>query len=99
MERTGYDEVVASEVLVRTWHVTARSVRPDHRMVGHTGFVITGRRGPSPAPTTAYDEEGEEEAREAADEGVSSAGSRMFEEESDGPPGAGRYIPRAGQTE
>ncbi len=25
----------------RTWHVEARSVRPDHRMVGHTGFLTT----------------------------------------------------------
>ena len=32
------------EVLHRTWHVEARSVRPDHRMVGHTGFLTTARR-------------------------------------------------------
>ncbi len=32
------------EVLRRTWHVEARSVRPDHRMVGHTGFLTTARR-------------------------------------------------------
>ncbi len=31
------------EVLQRTWHVEARSVRPDHRMVGHTGFITTAR--------------------------------------------------------
>ena len=31
------------EVLHRTWHIEARSVRPDHRMVGHTGFVTTAR--------------------------------------------------------
>ncbi|MDA8148140.1 MAG: tRNA (adenine-N1)-methyltransferase [Actinomycetota bacterium] len=31
------------EVLRRTWHVTDRSVRPDHRMVGHTGFITTAR--------------------------------------------------------
>jgi tRNA (adenine57-N1/adenine58-N1)-methyltransferase len=31
------------EVLYRTWHVEARSVRPDHRMVGHTGFLTTAR--------------------------------------------------------
>jgi len=31
------------EVLQRTWHVEARSVRPDHRMVGHTGFLTTAR--------------------------------------------------------
>ena len=28
----------------RTWHVEARSVRPDHRMVGHTGFLTAARR-------------------------------------------------------
>ena len=33
------------EVLVRTWHVGSRSVRPDHRMVAHTGFITTARRG------------------------------------------------------
>lgn len=32
-----------SEVLRRTWHIEARSVRPDHRMVAHTGFVTTAR--------------------------------------------------------
>jgi len=31
------------EVLHRTWHIEARSVRPDHRMVGHTGFITTAR--------------------------------------------------------
>jgi len=32
-----------SEVLRRTWHVEQRSVRPDHRMVAHTGFLTTAR--------------------------------------------------------
>ena len=32
-----------SEVLRRTWHVEERSVRPDHRMVAHTGFITTAR--------------------------------------------------------
>ena len=40
----GFTEVVTLEVLVRSWHVTERSVRPDHRMVGHTGFVTVGRK-------------------------------------------------------
>jgi tRNA (adenine57-N1/adenine58-N1)-methyltransferase len=31
------------EVLHRTWHIEERSVRPDHRMVGHTGFLTTAR--------------------------------------------------------
>jgi tRNA (adenine57-N1/adenine58-N1)-methyltransferase len=45
MERSGYLQVDTFEVLVRHWHVTDRSVRPDHRMVAHTGFITTGRRG------------------------------------------------------
>jgi tRNA (adenine57-N1/adenine58-N1)-methyltransferase len=31
------------EVLQRTWHVDGQSVRPDHRMVGHTGFLTHAR--------------------------------------------------------
>ncbi|HUI02443.1 MAG TPA: tRNA (adenine-N1)-methyltransferase [Acidimicrobiales bacterium] len=31
------------EVLRRTWHVEERSVRPDHRMVAHTGFITSAR--------------------------------------------------------
>jgi tRNA (adenine57-N1/adenine58-N1)-methyltransferase catalytic subunit len=44
LEDAGYAEVMTFEVLVRTWHVTERSVRPDHRMVAHTGFITVGRR-------------------------------------------------------
>ncbi|HVW35537.1 MAG TPA: tRNA (adenine-N1)-methyltransferase [Acidimicrobiia bacterium] len=31
------------EVLQRTWHVEGQSVRPDHRMVAHTGFLTVAR--------------------------------------------------------
>lgn len=31
------------ETLRRTWHIEGRSVRPDLRMVGHTGFLTTAR--------------------------------------------------------
>ncbi|RFA21213.1 tRNA (adenine-N1)-methyltransferase [Subtercola boreus] len=33
-----------SETMVRTWHVEGLAVRPDHRMIGHTGFLVTARR-------------------------------------------------------
>ncbi|HEX8100310.1 MAG TPA: tRNA (adenine-N1)-methyltransferase [Actinomycetota bacterium] len=45
MEEAGYDEVQTFEILLRSWHVTPRSVRPDHRMVAHTGFITVGRKG------------------------------------------------------
>ncbi|HEY2643758.1 MAG TPA: tRNA (adenine-N1)-methyltransferase [Galbitalea sp.] len=34
----------SAETLVRTWHVEGLAVRPDHRMIGHTGFLISARR-------------------------------------------------------
>lgn len=37
-------EIEVSEHLYRTWNVAGRSVRPDHQMVGHTGFLVIARR-------------------------------------------------------
>ena len=45
LEAHGFEQVASFEILFRTWHVTDRSVRPDHRMVAHTGFISTARRG------------------------------------------------------
>ncbi len=39
-----FTEPDASETMVRGWHVEGLAVRPDHRMVAHTGFLITARR-------------------------------------------------------
>lgn len=56
-----FTEPVAWESMVRTWHVEGLAVRPDHRMVAHTGFLVTARhlapgtvspeRSRRPAPT------------------------------------------------
>jgi len=40
----GYDEPASWETLLRGWHVEGLAVRPEHRMVGHTGFLVTARR-------------------------------------------------------
>ncbi|MFB3737943.1 MAG: tRNA (adenine-N1)-methyltransferase [Candidatus Velamenicoccus archaeovorus] len=48
MQERGFDQVQTFELLHRPWHVTARSVRPDHRMIGHTGFITIGRRAEPP---------------------------------------------------
>ena len=39
-----FGAVEAFETLLRFWHVSARSLRPEHRMVAHTGFLIVARR-------------------------------------------------------
>ncbi len=44
LEAGGYEHLETFEILHRSWHVTERSVRPDHRMVAHTGFVTVARR-------------------------------------------------------
>ena len=40
----GYTEPSAWESLVRGWHLEGLAVRPQHRMHGHTGFLVTTRR-------------------------------------------------------
>jgi tRNA (adenine57-N1/adenine58-N1)-methyltransferase catalytic subunit len=44
----GFVHIETFETLRRGWHVTQRSVRPDHRMQGHTGFLTVGRRVATP---------------------------------------------------
>jgi tRNA (adenine57-N1/adenine58-N1)-methyltransferase len=44
LEHASYEHLETFEVLHRSWHVTARSVRPGQRMVAHTGFVTVARR-------------------------------------------------------
>ena len=46
LPETGFLHLETFEVLKRSWHVTERSVRPDHRMVGHTGFLVLARVRP-----------------------------------------------------
>jgi tRNA (adenine57-N1/adenine58-N1)-methyltransferase len=43
-EHGGFTEPSAWESLVRGWHVDGLAVRPEHRMIGHTGFLVTARR-------------------------------------------------------
>ena len=53
--------VETTELIERPWHVTEASVRPEHRMVAHTGFITTARRC-----------EMNEEAPEQADDAIAS---------------------------
>ena len=59
------------ETLLRTWSIQGRSVRPDHRMVAHSGFITVARKleagwwsGPGVASST--EEAGEGEPQEEA---------------------------------
>jgi tRNA (adenine57-N1/adenine58-N1)-methyltransferase catalytic subunit len=43
-EQGSFDEPAAWESLIRGWHVDGLAVRPGHRMIAHTGFLVTARR-------------------------------------------------------
>ncbi|MEU7476107.1 tRNA (adenine-N1)-methyltransferase [Lentzea sp. NPDC042327] len=43
-EMTCWTEPHAWETLVRPWHVVGLAVRPEHRMIAHTAFLLTTRR-------------------------------------------------------
>jgi tRNA (adenine57-N1/adenine58-N1)-methyltransferase len=43
LEGSAFGMAQSLEVLQRTWHVDGQSVRPDHRMVAHTGFLTCAR--------------------------------------------------------
>jgi tRNA (adenine57-N1/adenine58-N1)-methyltransferase len=72
----GFFEPAPWETLNRGWHVDGLAVRPDHRMIAHTGFLVTARRladgvtaparrrrpakGAHPVPETGLPETGEQ---------------------------------------
>ncbi|WP_374761834.1 tRNA (adenine-N1)-methyltransferase [Nesterenkonia aerolata] len=39
-----FTEPASHETMLRTWHLDGLAVRPDHRMVAHTGFLLATRR-------------------------------------------------------
>jgi tRNA (adenine57-N1/adenine58-N1)-methyltransferase len=43
LETSAFSMTQTMEVLHRTWHIEGQAVRPDHRMVGHTGFLTSAR--------------------------------------------------------
>ena len=43
-QTSGYTAPVAQETMVRGWHVQGLAVRPEHRMIAHTGFLVFARR-------------------------------------------------------
>jgi tRNA (adenine57-N1/adenine58-N1)-methyltransferase len=43
-EHTGFTEPHAWETFMRGWHVVGLAVRPEHRMIGHTAFLVSARR-------------------------------------------------------
>jgi tRNA (adenine57-N1/adenine58-N1)-methyltransferase len=51
-----FSEIEVKEFLFRDWKVEGRSVRPEHSMIGHTGFLVFMRKTDPMPPTTRPDE-------------------------------------------
>ena len=43
-EAGGFTEPSSWETFLRGWHVVGLAVRPEHRMIGHTAFLVSARR-------------------------------------------------------
>ena len=57
-EQGTFNLIETMEVTMRPWSVGGRSVRPSHRMIGHTGFITTARKSsPRPDPEDETNEE------------------------------------------
>ena len=57
------------ETLLRTWNIEGRSVRPDHRMVAHSGFLTVARKvQPGLAPPVPAEEDEEAVGSERREE-------------------------------
>ena len=59
------------EILERHWHVADLSIRPEHRMVAHTGFLTTARKGARFFPRLRRPHEVTESTPELDDESAS----------------------------
>lgn len=57
-EHPGFATTECMEILLRTWHVTRESVRPDQQMIGHTGFIAFSRRAAHPNRDAVPDGDG-----------------------------------------
>lgn len=43
-EAGAFLDIMTFEMMMREWTVDGRSVRPNHRMIGHTGFITVARK-------------------------------------------------------
>ena len=61
---TRFQMIESIETMLRSWHVTQRSVRPDHRMIAHSGFLTTAVRCEPRLGTTPPERIDEDESRD-----------------------------------
>lgn len=83
----GFTEPEAWETLQRPWHLEGLAVRPEHRMIGHTAFLLTARTlapgvvAPKPhrRPTTSGKQAAASQEKPEGYRGESDAGEREIQ--------------------
>ncbi|HYM71026.1 MAG TPA: tRNA (adenine-N1)-methyltransferase [bacterium] len=73
------------EVLLRPWNIDGRSVRPAHRMVAHTAFLIVARRVQSMAAADVLDTPGGSEPVDGPDVAAESERPDALDDPDDAP--------------
>jgi len=79
----GFGEVESFETLLRNWHVKGLSVRPVHRMVAHSGFIIVSRRLASPSRAASEPLPAEIASPGSDDNGAVAKSSGSYDDSSD----------------
>jgi tRNA (adenine57-N1/adenine58-N1)-methyltransferase len=80
LEEDGRFQMIESlETMLRTWHITERSVRPDHRMIAHSGFLTTAVRC-EPKPGGRAQPQNESQSESPDDELPDDSDSEELEE-------------------
>jgi tRNA (adenine57-N1/adenine58-N1)-methyltransferase catalytic subunit len=67
-QRTDFAEIESFETLLRNWQVKGMSVRPVHRMVAHSAFIIVARRLAQNVPPIKQESVAGEAEKSAADD-------------------------------
>jgi tRNA (adenine57-N1/adenine58-N1)-methyltransferase catalytic subunit len=75
--RGDFGEIESFETMLRHWQVKKLSVRPVHRMVAHSAFIIVSRR-------VASGSAGAQAIAQAADDSIEANGDEISEDESGG---------------
>jgi tRNA (adenine57-N1/adenine58-N1)-methyltransferase len=66
LERGPFDEIEVSEILVRRWKPVADRLRPEDRMIAHTGFLVFARHQERSADWDSFRKLGTRERKQEA---------------------------------
>ena len=79
MERKAFADINVEEVFIRRWKPVADRLRPEDRMIAHTGFLVFARQQSKPADWDSFLKSGTRERKQAAARQLRLSGMREGE--------------------